>query len=90
MFSTVFRKKSILQNIFIDVIPTKTGSRYSFSGESRQSHRYSVSMEVENPDLEYLANPASSVADLLHRHANDKLHISDNKDVTGSFACQSV
>jgi hypothetical protein len=49
----------------------------------------SVSMEVENPDTEYLDNPASSVADSLHRHSKGKLHIPGNRDVTALFACQS-
>ena len=67
-----------------DIVPTLVphGSLPGLSDDS-------VSMEVENPDLEYLDNPASSVADSLHCHANDKLHISDNRDVTGLFACQS-
>ncbi|CAM0957311.1 unnamed protein product [Alopecurus aequalis] len=59
------------------IVPTPHRSLPGLSDDS-------VSMEVETPDLEYLDNPASSVADSLHRHANDKLHISDNRDVTVS------
>lgn len=67
-----------------DIVPTLAphGSLPGLSDDS-------VSMEVETPDLEYLDNLDSSVADSLHRRANDRLHISDNKDVTGLFACQS-
>ncbi|KAM0859189.1 hypothetical protein ACQ4PT_047357 [Festuca glaucescens] len=62
-----------------DIVPTLVppGSLPGLSDDS-------VSMEVENPDLKYLDNPASSVADSLQRRANDKLHISDNRDFTVS------
>uniref|UniRef100_A0ACD5TKD7 Uncharacterized protein n=1 Tax=Avena sativa TaxID=4498 RepID=A0ACD5TKD7_AVESA len=61
-----------------DIVPTLVphGSLPGLSDDS-------VSMEVENPDLEYL-DPGSSVAGSLHCPVNDKLHISDNNDVTAS------
>ncbi|KAK1693771.1 hypothetical protein QYE76_010468 [Lolium multiflorum] len=62
-----------------DIVPTLVppGSLPGLSDDS-------VSMEVENPDLKCLDNPASSAADSLQRRANDKLHISDNMDFTVS------
>ncbi|KAM0868309.1 hypothetical protein ACQ4PT_041429 [Festuca glaucescens] len=62
-----------------DIVPTLVppGSLPGLSDDS-------VSMEVENPDRKCLDNPASSAADSLQRRANDKLHISDNRDFTVS------
>jgi hypothetical protein len=68
-----------------DIVPTSVppGSLPGLSDDS-------VSMEVENPELKYLDNPESSAADSLQRRANDKLHISDNRDFTGLFSSKWV
>nr|CAB3459777.1 unnamed protein product [Digitaria exilis] len=49
----------------------------------------STSNSIESPDLEFLNDSNPSMAASLHCWAEDKLHISDNKEVAGLLACGS-
>ncbi|KAF8725499.1 hypothetical protein HU200_020026 [Digitaria exilis] len=81
------------ENAFFPSVPIVVPMDASLPGLSEDSvsmeDAMSTSNSIESPDLEFLNDSDPSMAASLHCWAEDKLHISDNKEVAGLFACGS-
>ena len=86
---SVLQKENASFPFVPNVVPTGSSSPGLMDDSVSMEDAMSTCNSIESSNPEFLDDEDSSLAASLHCWADDKLHISDSKEVAGLFTCKN-